>query len=156
VKETGIKIAVPNKGRLREPALNLLKKAGFSFRAKDRALYAHCTNADITLIFLRADDIPVLVEKGVVHLGITGEDLVEERNAKLDKLLELGFGRCRLCVAARADKPPVSLKEFEGKTIATSFPVITANYFKSNGVNTQCIEMKGSVKSWLNLGWLKQ
>jgi len=150
--ETGkIKFAIPNKGRLKEPTIELLQKSGYKFRVKARHLYATCTNADIVFIFVRADDIPVLVNSGVVDLGITGSDLVVERRADVAEILPLGYGKCRLCVAVRDTLEETSLSYFEGKNIATSFPVMTEDFFRRHGVNIHCIEMKGAVEIMINL-----
>ena len=146
-----IKFAIPSKGRLKDPTIELLKKAGFKFRTQGRNLYATCTNYDIVFIFIRADDIPVLVDSGVVHLGITVSDLIRERNATVSEVLPLGYGQCRLCVAIRESWIPESIKELEGKNIATSFPVLTTEFFKQNDVNVNCIEMNGSVEIMIAL-----
>lgn len=147
-----IRFALPGKGRLKDPTIELLKKSGFNFRTKGRNLYATCTNAEIVFIFVRADDIPVLVDSGVVDLGITGSDLVIERNASLETVLPLGFGKCRLCVAVKDSYSDTDLASFEGKTIATSFPNVTNQYFKKQGVNVKCVEMNGSVEIMVALG----
>ncbi len=152
ISETGkIKCAVPSKGRLNEPSVNLLKRAGYSFRTKGRNLYATCTNADIIFIFVRADDIPVLVQSGAVDMGITGSDLILERNADVATVMELGFGKCRLCVAVKDWFKETALSSFAGKTIATSFPRITQDFFAKNNVPVNCIEMKGSVEIMVDL-----
>jgi ATP phosphoribosyltransferase len=147
-----LRFAIPGKGRLREPSIELLRKAGFDFRAKDRNLYATCTNADIVFIFVRADDIPVLINCGVVDLGITGSDLIIERQAGIDTVLNLGYGKCKLCVAVRDSYEQKDLSPLNGKTIATSFPTITKNYFNSKNINVNCIEMNGSVEIMVALG----
>ena len=67
-----VRIAVPNKGRLRAPAIELLQAAGLSFEATDRALSVRVNNADIDLLFVRTEDVPELVADGVADLGITG------------------------------------------------------------------------------------
>lgn len=150
--ETGnIKFAIPVKGRLREPAIELLSRAGYRFRARGRNLYATCTTADITFIFVRADDIPVLVDSGVVDLGITGSDLIAERRADVANLMDLGFGKCRLCVAVPDSMKETEISSFQGKTIATSFPHMTEDYFKTRGVDIKCVEMNGSVEIMVDL-----
>jgi len=146
-----IKFAIPSKGRLKDPTIELLKKAGFKFRTQGRNLYATCTNYDIVFIFIRADDIPVLVDSGVVDLGITGSDLILERNADVVKILPLGYGQCRLCVAIKESWSPESIKDLEGKNIATSFPVLTRDFFKKSNVDVNCIEMNGSVEIMIAL-----
>jgi ATP phosphoribosyltransferase len=149
---TRIRFALPGKGRLREPTIELLRKAGFDFRAKDRNLYATCTNADIVFVFVRTDDIPVLVSAGVIDLGITGSDLIEERRVDVETILPLGYGRCRLCVAVRDEFTGEALTPLEGKTVATSFPHITGEYFRSKGINVNTVEMNGSVEIMVALG----
>ena len=146
-----IKFAIPSKGRLMEPTIELLKKAGFKFRAQGRNLYATCTNYDIVFIFVRADDIPVLVQSGVVDLGITGNDLIAERRADVVQILPLGYGQCRLCVAVKDNWSNDSLESLCGMNIATSFPVMTHDYFSGHGVNVHCIEMNGSVEIMIAL-----
>jgi len=146
-----IKFAIPSKGRLKEPTIELLKKAGFKFRASGRHLYATCTNFDLVFIFVRADDIPVLVDSGVVDLGVTGSDLILERDADVEHVFPLGFGKCRLCVAVKDSDNFKSLDELKGETIATSFPVMTQNFFKENNVSVNCIEMNGSVEVMIAL-----
>lgn len=145
------KLAIPNKGRLKEPTIDVLKRAGFNFRVKDRALYATCKYTDLLLILSRADDIPVLVDQGVVHMGITGEDLVEERQVNLERALTLGFGECRLCLAV-PEKLDIELAGLSGKTIATSFPLLTETYFKSQQVDVKCVAMNGGVEIMVGLG----
>lgn len=146
-----IKFAIPSKGRLMEPTIDLLKKAGFKFRAQGRNLYATCTNYDIVFIFIRADDIPVLVDSGVVDLGITGSDLIQERGADVVHLLQLGYGQCRLCVAVKDEWNSDRLESLTGMNIATSFPAMTKGYFANHNVHVNCIEMNGSVEIMIAL-----
>lgn len=141
-----LRFALPSKGRLAEPAAELVKASGYKFRLHGRNLYATCRNAEIVFIFVRADDIPLLVDRGVVDVGITGSDLVEERQAKVTELLELGFGRCRLCLAVPDSCPEGDLTQFSGKRIATSFPRVTQAFFAERGVEVETIEMNGSVE----------
>ncbi|MBN2444005.1 MAG: ATP phosphoribosyltransferase [Spirochaetales bacterium] len=152
LQEKMIKLAIPNKGRLKDPTINLLKKAGYNFRVKDRLLYSTCTNADLQIIFLRTDDIPILVDSGVIDMGITGSDLLVERNVtRVDEVLPLNFGRCRLCVAVKEDFQGKDIKDLDGKIIATSFPVITKKYFDEAGVSITCIEMGGALEIMVGL-----
>ena len=146
-----LKFAIPAKGRLMEPAIELLHKAGYKFRAKGRNLYATCTNDDIIFIFIRPDDIPVLVDKGVVDLGITGSDLVIEKNADVAEILPLGFGKCRLCLAVKNTSKFENLNDFKDKVIATSFVNITSKFFKDNKVDVKCVGMNGSVEITIDL-----
>lgn len=146
-----IKLALPNKGRLREPVIELLKAAGYKFRIQERTLYASCTNAEMTLIFIRAEDIPILVHSGVVELGITGQDLVVEKQADVEEILPLQLGRCRLCVAVKEDLTYTGPENLAGKTVATSFPHITREFFRQRHVDVQCLEMSGSLEIMVGL-----
>lgn len=140
-----IRFCVPSKGRLNEPSVDLIRRAGYGFRVSERRLYASCANADIVFIFARADDIPVLVDSGVADMGITGCDLVAEREANVAQLLDLGFGQCRLCLAG-PESMEADLGQFAGKTIATAFPRTTQRFFASRGIDVRVIEMMGSME----------
>ncbi|PCJ58023.1 MAG: ATP phosphoribosyltransferase [Planctomycetota bacterium] len=146
-----IKIGIPSKGRLSDPVIQLLKRSGLKFRRSHRALYAHCKKNPITLVFVRADDIPLLVSEGAIDMGITGSDLVQENNAHVDQLLDVGFGDCRLCVAAPKNKIK-NLKQLDGKKIVTSFPTITKKFFKKQGIKVTTFEVSGSVEVMIALG----
>src|SRR5712692_4025058 len=95
-----LRIAVPVKGRLREPSISLLEDAGLGPEEPgERALAFPCRNAPVDVLLVRAADIPEDVQDGVVDCGITGQDLVRERSARVEELLQLGFGSCRLDAA---------------------------------------------------------
>ena len=89
-------VAVPSKGRMAPPALELLAAAGLRFEAGERALHVPCQNAPVDLLLVRPHDIPEYVQDGVVHVGITGANLVAEARADVVRLAELGFARCTL------------------------------------------------------------
>lgn len=150
-EDKNIKCAIPSKGRLNEPAINLLKKAGYVFRTTGRKLYATCTNAAITFILVRADDIPLLVASGAVDAGITGSDSIVEHNADVVRIMDLGFGRCRLCIAVKEHFEGTDLSAFSGKNIATSFPRLTSEFFSAKGIFVNCMDMKGSVEIMVDL-----
>jgi len=97
-----MRIAVPNKGRLHEPTIDLLERAGLHLEnGADRKLYADTVDPDVTVLFARAADIPEYVSDGAADLGITGFDQVQEaRVDNVSELLDLEFGRCRLVLAA--------------------------------------------------------
>jgi ATP phosphoribosyltransferase len=131
--------------------LDLLKRAGLKFRRGPRSLYAHCKKNPITLVFVRAEDIPLLVAEGALDLGITGSDLVIEKNAKIQELMDVGFGECKLSIAAPVNKVK-NLKVLKGKRIATSFPIITSKFFKDLGFPVKIFEVSGSVEVMIALG----
>ena len=147
-----VRIAVPNKGRLRAPAIELLQAAGLAFEASDRALSVRVTNADIDLLFVRTEDVPELVADGVADLGITGVDLLAESGAGLDVLLELGFGRCRLAAAVPNASDLDKIEDFVGKRIATAHPGVTTRFFSAKGIDVTVVPLRGSVEGATKLG----
>lgn len=151
----GLRIAVPNKGRLKEPSTALLHDAGLSFESTDRALSVPVQNADLELIFVRTDDIPELVTDGVADVGITGYDLLAESElgASLKVLAELDYGHCRLAAAVPAHNSDISRWEaFSGSRIATSHPRVTGSFFADKDIDVKVVEFKGSVEVATKIG----
>jgi ATP phosphoribosyltransferase len=125
----GLRIALPNKGRLAEGARELLERAGLEFDMRARALQA-ALGPDFVALFVNARDIPEFVADGAADLGITGGDIVAESGRPVHTLLDLGFGRCRLSVAARDDSGITRIEDVPaGARVATVFPNLTAQYF---------------------------
>ncbi|MBA3747818.1 MAG: ATP phosphoribosyltransferase [Solirubrobacterales bacterium] len=145
-------LAVPSKGRMSEPALRLCADAGLSFEATDRALLVPCANAPVDLLLVRAHDIPEYVQDGVVHLGITGANLVAEANADVTILAELGFARCTLQAAVPLDSPHDTIAALNGLRVATAYPVSTRAGFARHGVQAELIPVSGSVEAAPRLG----
>jgi ATP phosphoribosyltransferase len=140
-----IKIAVPNKGRLCEPAIKLLEDAGIGIIDRgERQLFARTRDKNIELVFVRAQDIPQLVARGAMDLGITGYDLVVESGARVEELLDLKFGNARMVVATK-DRRILERKKQPIK-IATEFPNITQTYFRKKGVQVQISKVAGSAE----------
>src|SRR5213075_368060 len=114
-------VAVPARGRLREPAVALLEDAGLGpEQPGERALAFPCRNAPVDVLLVRAADVPEYVQDGVVDCGITGADLVRERGAAVTELLKLGFGGCRLEAAVPEESPVTELADIAGASVATS------------------------------------
>ncbi len=148
-----LKIGIPKKGRLFEPSVFILKEAGYIFRLRNKALYATCLNAEIEFIFVRAADIPTLISKEAIDLGITGEDLVVEyKVGVLQNLLKLNYGICKLAIITKKDFIYREISQLSGKIVATSFPNLTANYFKEKKIKVSIIPMSGSVEIMIALG----
>lgn len=145
-------LAVPSKGRMSEPALRLCADAGLSFEATERALLVPCANAPVDLLLVRASDIPEYVQDGVVHLGITGANLVAEAAASVVTLAELGFARCTLQAAVPEDATPQALAELDGLRVATAYPVSTRTLLERLGVSVDLVPVSGSVEAAPRLG----
>jgi ATP phosphoribosyltransferase len=141
-----IRLALPNKGRLAEPAVALLREAGYGFETDDRRLFAPCRNFPLDLLFVRAEDIPEYTQDGVVEAGITGSNLVHERSSQVTPCLDLGFGQCVLQVAVPAEGPIQDLADLSGRTVATTHPKTTARFFADRQVRVELIEITGAVE----------
>ena len=145
-------LAVPSKGRMSEPALRLCADAGLSFEATERALVVPCANAPVDLLLVRAHDIPEYVQDGVVHLGITGANLVAEAATEVVTLAELGFARCTLQAAVPEDAPQVGLRDLHGLRVATAYPTSTRACLAELGIEAELVPVSGSVEAAPRLG----
>ncbi len=143
-----MRIAVPNKGRLHDPSIDLLERAGLHLEnGADRKLYAATVDPDVTVLFARAADIPEYVADGAADMGITGLDQVYEAGVdNVESLLDLEFGRCRLVLAAPEDGDIESVDDLEGGTVATEFPTITRNFLADAGVEASIVEVTGATE----------
>ncbi len=148
-----LKIALPNKGRLNEDTRQLFDDAGLDIRSTgDRALTASL-GGEFTALFVRAQDIPEYVADGAADAGVTGWDLVSESERPLETLLDLGFGRCRIVVAAREDAGIRSLGDLTGTPrVATVFPRITRRFFGDRGLPVEIAPMSGAAEIAPHLG----
>jgi len=147
-----LKLAVPAKGRLAEPALRLCAEAGLSFEVTERSLVVPCANAPVDLLLVRPSDIPEYAQDGVVDLGITGANLVVEADADVVTLAELGFGRCRLDAAVPVDAPQEAIADLAGLRVATAYPASTERLLVEFGVACELVPVSGSVEAAPRLG----
>jgi ATP phosphoribosyltransferase len=147
-----IRLAVPNKGRLQQPTIELMRAAGLFFETTDRALSVMARNADIELLFVRTEDVPELVNDGVAELGITGQDLLAEYGADLPVLAELGYGHCRLAAAVPTGSPVARIDDFAGMRVATAHPQASARFFRDRNIEVTVVPLRGSVEVATKLG----
>jgi ATP phosphoribosyltransferase len=147
-----LRLAVPNKGRLVEPTLELLHDAGLIFDEHDRSLVARVQNMDLDILFVRTNDIIEFVGDGVADLGVTGVDLLVETGAELPRIRELGYGRCRLAAAVPADSPVRELDELAGLRVATAHPNTARRFFAERGIPVDVIPISGAVEVAPRLG----
>jgi len=142
-----MRIAVPNKGRLHDPAIDLLDRAGLHVvDGADRKLYAQTVDPDVTVLYARASDIPEYVADGAADVGITGLDQAREAEVDLVDLLDLGFGSCRLVLAAPEDGDIAAVEDLAGGTVATEFPNVTRRFFAERGVDVDIAEVSGATE----------
>ncbi len=147
-----IKIAIPNKGRLFEKTITILEEGGFTFDISSRKLCTDVENFEMEILFTRADDIPVYLEKGIVDLGITGIDLVTEHQGALELLLPLGFGKCKMIVAGPDGKYKDINDLPKSCRVATSYPNIAKKYFEEKGIAVEIADIHGAVEISHKLG----
>jgi ATP phosphoribosyltransferase len=145
-------LAIPSKGRMLQPSLDLCAAAGLSFEAGDRSLLVPCSNAAVDLLLVRPHDIPEYVQDGVVQAGITGVNLVVESRADVLTLAELGFARCTLEAAVPVDAPQQTVAELDGVRVATAYPVSTMTCLARQGVSADLVPVSGSVEAAPRLG----
>ncbi|CAM9851954.1 unnamed protein product [Discosporangium mesarthrocarpum] len=149
--------AVPKKGRLYDRCMKLLDGAGMDHRRPERVDIAQCTNLPVTLVFLPAHDIATYVGEGNVDMGITGLDVLQETSVSEDEIevaMELGFGKCKLCVLAPVSAGIKDVGTLAGKRIVTSFPELSRRFFsKFDGPEPTHIKyVSGSVEAACGLG----
>ncbi|HEX2022011.1 MAG TPA: ATP phosphoribosyltransferase [Candidatus Thermoplasmatota archaeon] len=149
-----LKIAVPNKGRLSEATLELFRKAGMRVESSpERKLFATALDRTVQILFLRAQDIPEFVQDGVAHLGVTGEDIVQESDKRVQEVLDLQMGYCRLVVAVPETARWADLKSMpDGARVATSFPRLTRAFFAGLGKDVRVVEVSGATELTPHIG----
>ena len=141
-----LRIAVQSKGRLFEETMALFEESDIKLSSHKRSLLVQSTNFPVEVLYLRDDDIPQAVATGVADLGIVGENEFVEKDEDAEIVKRLGFSKCRLSLAMPKDIEYPGLSWFEGKKIATSYPVILKNFMKANGIKTEIHVINGSVE----------
>jgi ATP phosphoribosyltransferase len=142
----GLTIAIP-RGALFAETLDLLDELGFDtaeVRANDRKLVF----PELGLVTTRPSDVPTYVERGAADIGITGKDVLLEQEREVYELLDLGYGRCTMVVAAREGDDAIeeSLRRLGTVRVATKYPRIAARHFAETGRHAEIVEVKGSVE----------
>lgn len=146
-----LRIAVPNKGSLSEPAVELLREAGYKQRRDPRELVLVDTRNEVEFFFLRPRDVAVYVGAGTVHAGITGRDLLLDAGAAATEQLELGFGASTFRYAA-APGEITSIEQLAGKRVATSYSHLVDTHLRSFGIEAEVVRLDGAVESSVRLG----
>jgi ATP phosphoribosyltransferase len=143
-----IRIAVPSKGRISEPAVKLLAKAGIGIKdTANRRLFSETYDKEISVMFTRAADIPEFVADGAADIGMTGLDLIEENGVDVKILEDLDFGSANLVLAVPEESEIETTSDIaDGAVVATEFPNLTAKYLKNKGINAKIVELSGSTE----------
>ncbi len=143
---TQLRIAIQTKGRLNEDSMNLLKETGINFSSGKRLLLAPAKGFPMEALFLRDDDIPQAVADNVADIGIVGENEMLEKKQDVKIVKRLGFSKCRLSLAIPKAEDYQGIEWFNGKRIATSYPVILEDFLKKNNINADIHVISGSVE----------
>ena len=151
MKNRSLRLAIQKSGRLSEKSLELLKAAGVRIDNYSRQLLVKAQNFDLEILFIRNDDIPGYVQDGVADIGIVGENEIFEAKKDFNIVEKLGFGKCRLSIAVPKDFQYKSPKDLEGKSIATSYPVILEKYLSDNNINANIHKISGAVEITPNI-----
>ncbi len=146
-----LRIAVPNKGSLSEPASQMLVEAGYRQRTDTRELVLVDSDNDTEFFFLRPRDIAVYVGSGQLDVGITGEDLLLDSGAKAEAVLQLGFAGSTFRFAALPGTA-AGVHDLAGKRVATAYPGLLRAYLAERGVQAEVIGLDGAVETAVPLG----
>lgn len=141
-----LRIAIQSKGRLNEDSMALLSETGIKLSSGKRTLLVQSPNFPVEVLFLRDDDIPDSVASGVADVGIVGLNEFLEKEQKADVVKELGFSKCRLSLAIHKDEDYPGLLWFNGRKIATSYPVILRRFLRENNISADIHVITGSVE----------
>lgn len=147
-----LKIAIQKSGRLNEKSVEILKNCGLVFENYKSSLISTVTNFPLEILFLRDDDIPEYVQDGIADIGIVGENVIIEADAKVAYLQKLGFGKCSLKIAVQNNSDIDTVAKLNGRVIATSYPIILGKFLKANQVEAQIRNISGSVEIGPGLG----
>ncbi|MDH5806869.1 MAG: ATP phosphoribosyltransferase [Candidatus Methanomethylicaceae archaeon] len=143
----GLILAIPNKGRLRKPIMEILESINIKPLDDDRVYLSNTTMEGVQLLSIRAVDIPTYVYYGIADMGITGKDIIEESGFEFYELIDMKFGLCNLVLAVKEDSPynnPLQLPQ--GIKVATEFPNITKKFFNNLGIKVEIIVLRGAVE----------
>jgi len=147
-----LKIAIQKSGRLHDDSLKLLKSCGISIENGKDQLKATARNFPLEVYYLRNGDIPQYLRDGVVDIAILGENLLVEKGEDLQILLPLGFSKCRVSIAIPKGVAFSSIKDLEGKKIATSYPNTITNFLTNQAIKADLHIINGSVEIAPNIG----
>ncbi len=148
-----IRLAIPNKGRISDPILDLMEKGGLHLHSSSsRKLIAPTCDPAVEVLFARPIDIPEYVANGAADLGITGRDMVRERGASVTEILDLKMGSATLVLAVPEESGIRTAAELAGKRIATEFPHTTEEFFRERGIEVSLFPVSGACEATPYLG----
>lgn len=141
-----LKIALQRCGRLNEPSCKFLASLGLVFKPNGSSLVQQCSNFDLDILYLRDDDIPEFVSRGVADFGIVGQNVLLEQEKNVEIKQQLNFGRCRMAIAAPKNSSIKVIKDLRGKRIATTYPRLLKQYLKTKDIVATIVSISGSAE----------
>ena len=147
-----INLAIQKSGRLNKESISLLEKAGIKFDNFKDQLKVDCQNFPLNIYFLRNSDIPRYLSDGVVDIAIIGQNLIQESELNIDKIMNLNFSRCRVSIAIPLNMKYSGLKDLNNLKIATSYPNTLKKFLSNNNLNCEIHKINGSVEISPNIG----
>jgi len=147
-----LKIAIQKSGRLYEESLQLLKDCGILINNGKDQLKVSVDNFPMEIMYLRNSDIPQYLEDGVVDIAIVGENLLVEKQKKIEIIQNLGFSKCRVSLAIPKEIETDDIGYFQGKRIATSYPNTLKSFLLKNNISADIHVISGSVEIAPNIG----
>jgi ATP phosphoribosyltransferase len=147
-----LRIAIQKSGRLNEDSLQILKDCGISIDNGKDQLKANASNFPLEIFYLRNGDIPQYLRDGVIDIAIIGENILIEKGNDLVFVERLGFSKCKVSIAVPKESDANSLKDLDGKRIATSYPETVKKYLKAYNIEAQLHIINGSVEIAPNIG----
>ncbi len=146
-----LKIAIPNKGSLSEPATEMLRESGYATRQDTRKLVLRDAENDVEFFFLRPRDIAVYVGAGRLDVGITGRDLLLDSGVRATEIMSLGFATSTFRFASRPGEVE-SVEKLADRRIATSYPGLVRRYLAERGMDADVVRLDGAVETAVELG----
>jgi len=147
-----LKIGIQKSGRLNEDSIKLLKTCGISINNGRDQLKVNASNFPLEIYYLRNGDLPQYLKDGVIDCAILGDNLLVEKGDTIKTQMALGFSKCRVSLAIPRSKSYTSIKDFEGKKIATSYPHTVNKFLKKHGISVDIHTISGSVEIAPNIG----
>ncbi|MEP7266336.1 MAG: ATP phosphoribosyltransferase [Saprospiraceae bacterium] len=147
-----LNIAVQKSGRMHEDCIALLKDCGLKIESGTDQLKTSAVGFPMDVLYLRNGDIPEYLQDGVADIAILGENTVHEKGSDINRLMDLGFSKCRLSLAVPQNTEYNDVRYFEGKRIATSYPNTLRSFLSSKNVHAEIHVISGSVEIAPNIG----
>lgn len=147
-----LKIAIQKSGRLHDDSIKLLRSCGIAINNGKDQLKVSAESFPLEVLYLRNSDIPQYLEDGTVDIAIVGENLLIEKQKKVEIVEQLGFSKCRVSLAVPKEVEDDSIHYFQGKKIATSYPYTLQQFLDKNQLKAEIHTISGSVEIAPNIG----